>query len=65
MFLRLFILREKVPVHKWGRGREREGESIPSRLHTVSAEPDAGLDPTNQTMRSRPEPKSRVKHLMN
>ena len=26
-----------------GRGRERRRERIPSRLHTVSAEPDAGL----------------------
>ena len=25
----------------------REGERIPSRLRTVSREPDAGLDPTN------------------
>ena len=28
--------------------REGEGERIPSRLHTVSAEPDVGLDLTNQ-----------------
>ena len=28
-----------------GRGREREGgERIPSRFHTISAEPDVGLD---------------------
>ena len=34
--------------HKWGKGRERErGERIPSRLCTVSPEPDAGLEPTN------------------
>ena len=28
-------------------GTEREGERIPSRLHTVSIEPDEGLEPTN------------------
>ena len=26
---------------------QRVGERIPSRLHNVSAEPDAGLEPTN------------------
>ena len=30
-----------------GRGRERGRERIPSRLHAVSAEPDAGLELTN------------------
>ena len=30
-----------------GRGRERGRERIPSRLHTVSTEPDVGLDLTN------------------
>ena len=30
-----------------GREREREKERIPSRLHTVSAEPNMGLNPTN------------------
>ena len=29
------------------RGRERGRERIPSRLHTVSTEPDTGLHPTN------------------
>ena len=28
--------------------RQREGERIPSRLHTVSTEPDAGLELTNR-----------------
>ena len=44
----LFILRERTQV---GGGEERERERrekrIPSRLHTVSAEPEAGLNPTN------------------
>ena len=30
-----------------GREREREKERIPSRLHTVSTEPDVGLKLTN------------------
>ena len=46
----LFILRESE--HKQGRsrggGRERERERIPSRLCTVSAEPNAGLELTNR-----------------
>ena len=29
-------------------GAERGRERIPSRLHTISAEPDAGLEPTNR-----------------
>ena len=48
-FLSLFTLRETVSVHAGkeqragGGGRER----IASRLHTVSTEPDAGLERTN------------------
>ena len=30
-----------------GRSRERGKERIPSRLHTVSTEPDVGLELTN------------------
>ena len=47
----LFILkegereREGERAYKWG-GAEREGERIPSRLDTVRADPDAGLDLT-------------------
>ena len=43
-----------MPVQGRGKGRrrererERERERIPGRLHTVSAEPDAGLKPTNR-----------------
>ena len=41
-------------MHAWG-GRRAEGEKgrgrgkdrIPSRLHTVRAEPNVGLNPTN------------------
>ena len=43
-----------------GGGAERGREGIPSRLRTVSTEPDLGLKPTNQTVRSRPDPKSRI-----
>ena len=30
-----------------GREREREGERIPSRVHTISLEPDVGLEATD------------------
>ena len=47
----LFILREIQRENKWGRGRERERDGerqrIPSSLHAVSTEPDAGLEPTS------------------
>ena len=46
----MFIFeRERERENKKGRGRERQGERerIPSKLHPVSAEPDAGLDLTN------------------
>ena len=42
----LYILREIE--HKQGRGRQRGRERIPSRLCTVSIEPDAGLESTNR-----------------
>ena len=37
------ILRDSEHVREWWRGRER----LPSRLCTVRAEPNMGLDPTN------------------
>ena len=40
-FLSLFILREREK-ERAGK-RQRKGERIPSRLHTISAEPNAGL----------------------
>ena len=40
----IYFERKRVQV---GREAEREGERIPSRLHTVSMEPNAGLNPTN------------------
>ena len=30
-------------MHKWGRGRGRGGERIPSRLHAVIVEVNVGL----------------------
>ena len=46
LFLNLFTYFEREKECEQGEGhRERERE-IPSRLHTVSAEPDMGLKPT-------------------
>ena len=43
----MFIdLKEHVHVYVEG-GAERGRERIPSRLHTVSAEPNTGPSPTN------------------
>ena len=47
MFIYFQRERERERERMWGRG-EREGERIPSRLHTVSIEPDAGLELTSQ-----------------
>ena len=45
VFIYLFILRER---ERAGEGqKERERGRIPSRLHTIGAEPDAGLNLTN------------------
>ena len=57
--LKMFIYFEREC--EWGRGRERGRESIPSRLHAVSTEPDMRLDLT--TVRSGSELKSRVRCL--
>ena len=38
---------EKEGAHKRGGGAEREGQRIPSRLHSVSTELNMGLNPTN------------------
>ena len=35
-------------MNRGGTEREGEGERIPSRLHAVSTEPDAGLKPANR-----------------
>ena len=44
--------------HELGRNRERGRQRIQSSLCTVSAKPDMGIEPTNRTVRSWPEPKS-------
>ena len=42
-----FILNVLFIYFERERGREREGERIPSKLHTVSAEPSVGLNLMN------------------
>ena len=46
-FLSLFIRFERESIQVGEGQREREGERIPSRLCTVSAKPDVGLEPTD------------------
>ena len=43
----MYFERERERESKWGRGREKGRERIPSRLHTVSTEPNVGLQLTN------------------
>ena len=66
---RLFFLkfinfeRERERESMNGGGTEKEGKRIASSLHAVSAEPNVGLHFT--TLRSWPEPKSRIRRLIN
>ena len=48
MFIYFEIARVGEEQREKDRERERERENIPSRLRAVSAEPDAGLEPTNR-----------------
>ena len=45
-FFNVYLFGERE--HKQGRGRDRGRERIPSRLHAVSAEDDAGLNLTDR-----------------
>ena len=58
----IYFERESVSTREWRKGREREGdrerERIPSRLCSVSTEPDMALDPTNHKIMTRAEIKS-------
>ena len=58
VFKCLFILRESACVSRGG--AERGRESIPSRLGTVSTEPDVGLGPMNRENVTRAEIKSQT-----
>ena len=42
-----FIYFERESQREWERDRDRRRETIPSRLHAVSTEPNAGLELTN------------------
>ena len=46
MFLSLFIFEREIESQQ-GRGREREGDRVPSRLYASGAEPDVGLELRN------------------
>ena len=48
-----FFFRARKTEHEPGRGRERGKDRIPSRLHTISAEPHTGLEPTNREIMTR------------
>ena len=55
-FTYLFLkVEERAQTHEWGRGRERGRQRIPSRLHTINAEPDAGLELVNREIVTRAE----------
>ena len=43
----IYFEREKEGDQGWDKERKTERYRIPSRLHTVSSEPDEGLEPTN------------------
>ena len=59
-FFKVYLFWERESV--CARVGDGQRERISSRFCTVSAKPDVGLKPTNQTVRSWPEPKSRVWH---
>ena len=44
----IYFERERERERVQGRGREKGRARIPSRLHTVSAEPNIGLELTNR-----------------
>ena len=47
-FLNVYLFgRERENVHTRAGEGQREGERIPSRIHTASAEPVVGLEPMN------------------
>ena len=56
----LFMLRERECMSRERAEKDRERERIPSRLHAVSTEPDAGLEPTNHKIMTRAEIKSQT-----
>ena len=61
MRIYLFILRERTTCWQQARGAEREGEKESQASSVFSAEPNTGL--SLMTVRSWPEPKSRVRYL--
>ena len=54
-----------VHTHTQGRGRERRRERISGRLHTVSTEPNSGLDLTNEEIMTGAKTKNQAINLLN
>ena len=59
-FIYLFWERERERERENRGGAGREGERIPSRLHTVSTEPNVGLELTNCEIMTLAKIKSRT-----
>ena len=43
IYLLLYFEKERERTCEQGKGRKKEGGRIPSKLHTVSTDPDVGL----------------------
>ena len=54
----IYFEREKETVCARGQGREKRRERIPNRLHTVSVEPNMGLDTMNDEIMTWAKSKS-------
>ena len=61
---KVYLCWERERAGEEQRERDRERERIPSRLHTVSAEPDAGLKPMNHEITTWAEVKSQTLNWM-
>ena len=60
----MFVYFEREREHKWGRGRERWRERIPSELLAVSTETEVELDVTNCEIMTRAKIRSWMLNLL-